>query len=85
MLHVPDSEIGLSAECLQSVSMRRKIKCPLCGQKSLWLSEVDDAGSGWDRQPQADLRMHALAVALYLDANPEAYAHEFEQVLALPL
>jgi len=85
MLQVPNSEIGLSAECLQSVSIGRKIKCPLCGQKSSWLSEIEDAGSGWDRQPQADLRMRALALVLYLDPNPEAYAHEFEQVLALPL
>ena len=84
MRHVPNSEIVLP-ESLHLVSKGRKIKCPLCGKESQWLEEMEETERELAREAGGFLRMRRLALALYFATDAETYAHEFEQVLALPL
>ena len=70
---------------LQYVDIDRKIKCPLCGQKSAWFHDVEDESGVWAAREVTALRMRRLAVNLYFATNAEAYMQEFQEVLALPL
>jgi hypothetical protein len=83
MSHVPASEIV--AICIRSVDTEDKLNCPLCGQWSAWLSDLDDESGIWRAREAAALRMRRLGVALYFAADIDGYAQEFQQVLALPL
>jgi hypothetical protein len=83
MPHVPTSET--IDTCIRSVDMERKIKCPLCGQKSAWFNDAEDESGVWAAKEAAASRMRRLALVFYFESNTEAYAKEFEQILALPL
>ena len=85
MPHGPFSEILLSEDSLHSVSAKRKLKCPLCGQESYWLNETTDGGEEPAWAVRSRLRMRALALVLTFSADAESYADEFQKVLSLPL
>lgn len=83
MPHVPLSEtVNIR---IRFVDIGRKLNCPCCGRKSVWFNDADDESGVWAAREAAASRMRQLALVLYFEPNPEAYAKEFEQVLALPL